>query len=306
MIPIEVTPWRFDSARNQLLKHLPKDADICISLDFDERFCDGWRNAVESVWSDDTTKLTYEYSEHLSGNYNQINTIITSRIHSRNDYKWIYPVHETLQYTQGRGERIVFCPELKITHTPDKSKSRSSYLKLMECSVAENSENLVFRHNLGRLYYQNNQLDACINSMKWVLEHPDVTDLLIVASKRYVYRSCADKGQYGFAQAKLLELIQEYPNCSSAYMELCTLAYKNNDFKKIIQIADEVTSIDFSFKSIYNEFANTPSLLYDIISIAYFNESRYSKALEFAQKALVLDAGNERLKKNIVKIKEFI
>ena len=32
----EINPWRFDVARNESLKLIPKDADICISLDLDE------------------------------------------------------------------------------------------------------------------------------------------------------------------------------------------------------------------------------------------------------------------------------
>ena len=33
-----VTPWRFDTARNIALSHVPEDADICVSNDLDEVF----------------------------------------------------------------------------------------------------------------------------------------------------------------------------------------------------------------------------------------------------------------------------
>lgn len=305
VVPIEIYPWRFDSARNKLLSHIPANIDICISLDFDERLNDGWREAVESVWSDKTSKLTYNYLEQLQGNYNLTNTIITSRVHSRKGYKWVYPIHETLRYILPSKEQVAFCPRLTIIHTPDRSKNRAGYLKLMELSVEENPENLIFLHNLGRLYFQHHRYDECIHSMERILKHLDSPTDLCVASKRYVYRAWAEKDQYDFSQKKLLELIEEYPHCSSAYAELCTLAYRKQDFETILHIANNINKIDFHYKSNYNEFANVPSLLYDIISFAYFQQKQYPQAMKFAHKALDLDPLNIRLKKNIEKIKKY-
>lgn len=306
VIPINTDPWRFDHARNQLLSQIPDDVDICISLDFDERLNDGWREAVESAWSDKTTKLTHRYLEKLEGNYHLTNPIITSRIHSRKGYKWVYPVHETLQYMLQKEEQVVFCSKLEIVHTPDRSKSRSNYLKLMELSVKENPENLMFFHNLGRLYFQHHRYDECINAMEHILKQTHVSADLSVASKRYIYRAYAEKQQYGFSKKKLLEMIEEHSHCSSIYAELCTLAYKNQDFETILQVADKIDAIEFHYKSIYNEFANVPSLLYDIISFAYFKQKHYPQAMEFAQKAFGLDPLNVRLKNNVEKIKKFV
>lgn len=36
-----VKPWRFDVARNKSLELLPKDVDICVCTDIDERFDKG-------------------------------------------------------------------------------------------------------------------------------------------------------------------------------------------------------------------------------------------------------------------------
>jgi len=33
-----IVPWRFDTARNLALSHVPEDADICVSNDLDEIF----------------------------------------------------------------------------------------------------------------------------------------------------------------------------------------------------------------------------------------------------------------------------
>ena len=42
-----IRPWRFDRARNESLKLVPKDADICVCTDLDELFDPGWRQILE-------------------------------------------------------------------------------------------------------------------------------------------------------------------------------------------------------------------------------------------------------------------
>lgn len=306
VVDIHVTPWRFDDARNELLKHIPEWVDICISLDFDERLNENWREAINAVWTESATKLTYQYVERFVENYSVENSIITSRIHRLRGYKWVYPVHETLKYTLGKGEQVVFCPGLKICHTPDRTKDRSGYLTLMERLVEENPENLMFSFSLGQLYFRNGQFDTCIHMMEKILQQPHAAKDLIVACERYLCRAYAEKGQYNFSKKKLLQLIDQYPQCSSSYAELCTIAYKKGDMETIIELENKFSAIDFHHKSVYNEFANVPSLLYDISSFAYFHKQNYPKALKLAQKALNLDPQNERLKKNIERIKEFV
>lgn len=56
-----VTPWRFDDARNAALALIPKDIDVCVSLDLDEELQPGWREEIERVWKKDTTRLTYGF-----------------------------------------------------------------------------------------------------------------------------------------------------------------------------------------------------------------------------------------------------
>ena len=42
-----ISPWRFDVARSESLKLIPKDADICCCIDLDEQFRSGWREKLE-------------------------------------------------------------------------------------------------------------------------------------------------------------------------------------------------------------------------------------------------------------------
>ena len=59
---ISITPWRFDLARNAALALIPRDMDVCISLDIDEVLQPGWREEIERVWKiGETTRLRYMF-----------------------------------------------------------------------------------------------------------------------------------------------------------------------------------------------------------------------------------------------------
>ena len=59
---IYISPWRFDTARNASLALIPRDIDICISLDVDEVLEEGWREEIERVWIEGkTTRLRYQF-----------------------------------------------------------------------------------------------------------------------------------------------------------------------------------------------------------------------------------------------------
>ena len=45
-----IDPWRFDVARNESLKLVPDDTDICVCVDLDEVYEPGWRKLLENCW----------------------------------------------------------------------------------------------------------------------------------------------------------------------------------------------------------------------------------------------------------------
>ena len=100
----------------------------------------GWREKLEKIWNEDTTRLRYNYNWSLDENNNPIVNFYIDKIHSRKDYMWIHPVHEILKYNKDK-EVIITTDDITVNHYPDKSKDRSSYLPLLELSVKENQNN---------------------------------------------------------------------------------------------------------------------------------------------------------------------
>lgn len=128
---ILINPWRFDHARNAALALVPKDIDICVSLDLDEVLEPGWREEIERVWKPDTTRMRYMYDWGNGVRFKY------EKIHARNGYHWHHPCHEYPR-PDGRIKEVwAETDRLLVRHLPDPEKSRGQYLDLLELSVKE-------------------------------------------------------------------------------------------------------------------------------------------------------------------------
>jgi len=131
---IYVSPWRFDVARNAALALIPRDIDICISLDLDEILEPGWREKIEAAWTPETTNLWYyfDWGHGIKFPYR--------KIHSRHGYHWHHPCHEDLRI-DGRVQEVrTWCPHLLVTHYPDPTKSRGQYMDILQVAVQEDDK----------------------------------------------------------------------------------------------------------------------------------------------------------------------
>lgn len=125
-----ITPWRFDDARNAALALIPRDIDICVSLDLDEELQPGWREEIERVWKEDTTRLRYKFD------WGAGIAFYYEKIHARHGYRWTHPCHEyPIPYLIE--EKYAQTDMLLVVHKPDNTKSRGQYLHLLEMSVKE-------------------------------------------------------------------------------------------------------------------------------------------------------------------------
>lgn len=128
---LHISPWRFDLARNAALALIPKDIDICISLDLDEILQPGWREEIERVWQWNTTRLRYMFDWGAGIQFKY------EKIHARNGYHWHHPCHEYPR-PDGRITEIWADTDMLLAvHKPDPTKSRGQYLDLLKLSVEE-------------------------------------------------------------------------------------------------------------------------------------------------------------------------
>ena len=214
-------------------------------------------------------------------------------------------MHEVLEYNEE--EKQIFTDELIIDHFPDRTKSRSSYLPLLELAVKENPQNDRNMHYLGReyMYYGkwNEAIDTLIKhlhlqSATWKDER--------CASMRFISRCYRSLNRFDEAEMWLNKAIKEAPYLRDPYVEMAMLNYSLENWDNIIYYLNEALKIKSNEKTYINEVFSWDETINDLLSIAYFYKNDYSKAIENAQKALEINPDNERIKNNLEIFKEQI
>lgn len=293
-----IKPWRFDVARNESLKLVPSDADICVCTDLDEVLEKGWRKKLEEIWQDNITRLRYNYNWKLDENNKPIVNFYTDKIHIRDNYKWTHPVHEVLTYTNGN-EIFLTTDEITLNHYPDNTKSRSSYLPLLELSVKEDPEDDRNMHYLGREYMYYQKWDKCIDTL---IKHLSLKTATWkderCASMRFIARSYRNLNRIEEAKMWLDKAINEAPYLRDPYVEKAMLEYELENWNEVIKNCNTALKITTHTKCYINETFSFDNTIYDLLSIAYFYLDDIDNAIINIDKALKMEPDNERLLKN--------
>ena len=292
----KITPWRFDAARNASLEIIPDEFDIYVCTDLDEVLLPGWRKKLEENWKKDTTRAKYTYNWKLD-NDKPIVSFYSDKIHIRKNYKWTHPVHEVLQYDGI--ENYIIIDDLILNHYPDISKSRSSYLPLLELSVKEDPKDDRNMHYLGREYMYHEKWNECIDTL---IKHLNLTTALWkderCASMRFIARSYKNLNRIEESRMWLKKAINEAPYLREPWIELGLLEYENNNYETAIFYIEEALKINNHEKTYINEIFSWNETPYDILSICYFNIGNLARSLENINIALSINPNDERLISN--------
>lgn len=292
-----ITPWRFDVARNMSLDLVPSDTDICVCTDLDEVFEAGWRDELESRWNENTTRARYNYNWSLDEDGKPLVNFYIEKIHKRDGYRWTHPVHEVLEYKQV--EHFITVDEITLNHYPDVSKSRSSYLPLLELSVKENPFDDRNVHYLGREYMYYGKYNEAIDTLIKHLSLPTATwKDERCASMRFIARCYGELNRFEEAKMWLDKAMKEAPYLRDPFVERALLAYKEENYDDVIKYSLKSLDIKTHPKSYINETFSFNGTVEDLLSYAYFKEGDTSKALKWVTKALELNPKDERLLNN--------
>ena len=293
----KITPWRFDVARNKSLDLVPMDADICVCTDLDEVLEKGWRKKLENSWNN-SNRMRYKYNWAIDEQNRPIITFLYEKIHDRKHYKWIYPVHEVLECSLDN-EIVSTNEEIILNHYPDRTKSRSSYLPLLELSVKENPENDRNLHYLGReyMYYKewNKSIDTLIKHINlktstWKEEKS--------ASMRFISRCYLNLNRREEAKYWCKRAIEESPNQREGYVELALIEFDDKNYLEVIINCLKAKTILKNEMIYINEPFCWDSTIDDLLSISYYSLGLKDEAIYYVNKALEYDKDNERIKKN--------
>lgn len=304
---IEIIPWRFDNARNESMKLIPEDVDICVCTDLDEVFEPGWREYLENSWTPNTTRAKYSYTWNFNADGTPGTTFWYEKIHIRNNFKWIHPVHEILEYSGTEPEAYIWCKDIQLNHHADPTKSRSNYLNLLELSVKEDPNNDRNLHYLGREYMYYMNWDKCIETLNMHLNLPTATwKDERSASMRYISRAYIAKNDLINAKCWLYKAIAESPYLREPYVEMAKLAYIEEDWPCIYHMTNTALKIKEKPSTYINEAFCWDYTIYDLCALSTYNLGMLQQAEQFAKKAYEMSPNDERLKKNYDLIKTSI
>ena len=230
---IAITPWRFDLARNAALALVPRDMDVCISLDIDEVLQPGWREEIERVWiKGETTRLRYMFDWGCGISF------YYEKIHARHGYHWHHPCHE-YPVPDGRiEEKWAQTDFLIAVHKPDPTKSRGQYMDLLELSVKEDPDCPRNAFYYAReLSFHSRWLEA-IEACKNYLKLPRAT---WQNERCYAYRvmgRCYNEVGQPFEAEKAFQMAaSEAPNTREPWCELAMLMYRQSRWEECFAYA---------------------------------------------------------------------
>lgn len=220
-----IIPWRFDKARDTALALIPRDFDVCISLDLDEIMEPGWREEIERVWMDNTTRLRYKFDWGCGISF------FYEKIHHRHGYHWHHPVHEYPR-PDGRIQEIYAHTDmLLVSHHPDNTKSRGQYMPLLELAIKEDPRcpRNAFYHARELTFYQ--RWDEAIMYLNKYLEMPEATwQNERCYAMRLLGKSYENLNNYDEAEKWYRLAAAEAPNTREPWVELAMLSYMRHDW----------------------------------------------------------------------------
>lgn len=299
-----IQPWRFDTARNLSLSHVPDDFDICVCTDLDEVFCTGWRKKLEQAWQPDATMGNYLYNWSLKPDGSPDIQFNYFKIHTRLSYKWIHPVHECLCFRGKCGEKKIFLEGIVLNHYPDQTKPRSTYLPLLELAVKEEPFSDRMNYYLGREYYFKGMWQACIASLQHYLMLPTATwQEERSAAMRHIADSYYHLSNHIEAKRWYYRAIAEVPSMREPYIDCAKMGYALGDWPMVLAMTDAAFKIAQKSPVYINQgyaWDHTPD---DLCAIACYNLNMYHKALYHAKSALSYHPSDERLMQNLNAIK---
>jgi len=291
VVPIHISPFRFDDARNASLAVIPSDADYCIALDVDETLAPGWRKYLEDAYVRNIDRPSYRHIEAFNEDGSVATEFNGFKVHRRNGIRWHYPIHEVPQWYAGEDEVREHIDGFEVHHRQDRTKSRAQYLTLLEMAVKENSDsrNLYY---LGReqIYYQ--KWDEAKESLTKYLE------VSIFKQERSAACRMLAKADPTNQEEWFIKSVEEWASRESM-LALAQYYYTEKQWDECNLVAKRALEYNTKTAEFLSENWAWGHLAYDLIAISAWNLGNFEETVEYGQKAVEISPNDERLIKNL-------
>lgn len=289
---IYVSPWRFDIARNAALSLIPSDIDVCVSLDLDEELQPGWREEIERVWTEGTTRLRYKFD------WGAGIVFYYEKIHARRGYRWNHPCHE-YPVPDRITEVWAQSDMLLAIHKPDPTKSRGQYLDLLRVSIEEDP------HDPRNAFYYARELsfhakwEESIGECKRYLALPGATwGNERCYAMRVIARCYNEMGQKDEALNWARRSVAEAPNTREPWCEIANIAHQMKRWAECYGAAKSALAITDRELVYTCDPAVWGALPHDLASVAAYHLGLTDEAMAHIDAAISLEPSNQRFLSN--------
>lgn len=294
--------FRFDKARNDSMKLIPNNTDICVVFDLDQVPQSGWSEIIRKEVAAGNWEVRGYIVDH-NDEGREVNRWESRNVHINDPFFiWTKVIHEGIEYYgKNKNYPVVFREDFVINHYPDNHKDRSLYRTLLEYAVQEYPEDpyyaiylgieldrrysreesaKAFRRALSECNFDNNkdiEYQICIN-LSQVTEFPNealvvlnrARDIVEINNNRRLYKAYADIYESMGNQDKAIEMLEK---------------------------SLEVKSYSSDWTDDYYLYTG---YVEDRLSLFYYYQKHDPlSAMEYCVKALKLDPDNERIKTNL-------
>ena len=205
-----------------------------------------------------------------------------------------------LQYIGDKFENERVCEGIILNHYADNTKSRSSYLPLLEMSVEEDPDDDRNMHYLGREYMFYHEWNNCIDTLIKHLKMPKATwKDERCASMRFIARSYMNLNRIDEAKMWYDKAINEAPYLREGYVEKAFLEYSENNYDDAYKLLTKAFEIPNKSNSYINEEFCWNYKIYDLMSINAFLLGYKEEAIKNCELAYNLNPNDERIKNNL-------
>lgn len=170
-----ISPWRYDAARNESMKLIPKETTIFFMADIDEIVepKDLWPTIIKNSWTPTFTRGVYTYQRDVAEDGTVLKSMQEYRIHNKHWHQWINVVHEAL--VDETGEKYFFdfdCTPINITvwHLNSHRKEPHKYSQLCENELKEHPENDIMHLQAAIEYEIEDNLDKAYEHFKYLIQ----------------------------------------------------------------------------------------------------------------------------------------
>ena len=294
--------FRFDRARNDSMKLIPNDTDICVVFDLDQIPQSGWSEIIrEEVAAGNWEVRGYIIDHNDEGR--EVNRWESRNVHVNDPFFiWTKIIHEGIEYYgENKNYPVVFRGDFVINHYPDNHKDRSLYRTLLEYAVQEYPKNPYYAIYLGIELDRRYSKEESAKAFRRALSECNFAN-----DKDIEYQICINLSQVTNSPNEALIVLDrardivEIKNNRRLYKAYADIYESMGNHDKSIEMLEKSLEVKSYSSDWTDDYYLYTGYVEDRLSLFYYyQKSDPLTAMEYCVRALKLDPDNERIKTNL-------